>query len=147
MSLFGEPLPKHITSKHSGISPKLREELFADYIDRKANEKKTDVLKATVSAALAGGLAGHVIKKKITEVANSKATGVMSRAQKAALNFIGTIAPGVKKSRVIALLAGVGAVYGFNRAMTSAMEQDRAKKIQGDKAKIRRELAIRLSES
>jgi len=153
--MFGESIPKEITSKHSGIGPESRLDMFQEYMKRKATEKPVDIVKSTVSAAMAGGFFGHAldetkeaVKKKLLTMVSSNPHNIVSKAQKMALDILGDT-PVIRKytkTKLIAMLAGIGAVYGFNRSMTSAMEQDRAKSIKGNTKKLRRELAIRLSE-
>ena len=154
--MFGESIPKEITSRHSGINSEDRLDMFKDYMKRKSTEKPADVLKTTISAAMAGGLAGHAmdgtkeaLKKKLLTIVSSNPNSIVSKAQRMALDILGDT-PVIRKytkTKLIAMLAGIGAVYGFNRSMTSAREQDRAKSIKGNTKKLRRELAIRLSEA
>jgi len=164
MSFFGESVPKSVTSKHPGIGPEVREELFGEYMGRKAKEKEPNILKSTAAGALAGVFAAHgtdeiknAMKHKITDMLKNKKTGkdIFSKAQSMALNIIKKMLPeashvpllkNYSKGKLTAVLAGIGAAYGFNKAVTSAMEQDRAKNYRGDKSKLRKDLAIRLSE-
>jgi len=164
MSFFGESIPKSVTSKHPGISPEIREELFEEYMGRKSTEHKSDILRTTASGAVAGVFAAHgideakkVMKRKVMDMLKNKKTGkdIFSKAQSMALNIIKKMLPDAShvpllknysKGKLTAALAGIGAVYGFNRAMTSAMEQDRAKGYRSNKSRMRKELAVRLSE-
>jgi hypothetical protein len=164
MSNFGESLPKSITSKHSGIDPKMRELLFSEYVNRKSREKDTKISKAVIAGAASAGVLAHFadeakeqVKKKISEILKTKDSGsIFSKAQKMAVSLISKIIPsaseipiikGYSKNKLIAAMAGIGAAYSLNKALTSQHEKERARDIAGDKDKLKRELVAKLSKA